>query len=495
MARALPYPGHSWFFNHHAPCYEADTFLTVLRIAREHHGQAGVGDQITSGMADSNLLTLNVRRDTGKAESWRDYQQAFAEIGAIYSTMVTRGKIIVAPLAMALLDGEIDYPQFLTIQALGYQYPNGLKRTVQRNLRIKLKGTRYAGLRTLIDVQLEAGVRLKPFLLLFQVMRKLVDLGASPFLTREEMQRFLVYEKDNSNASGVARRVLGFRQGRKPAPPPAGDTRNFNDIIAFLGKTSVFMEVEVPRALALKESDPQFLQRVDDLIATEAQRCYDFTSGTLDQARLWFGYYGSEDRLERMVDLVELSKEIGMENLLDDISEARFLREPPSLVERGKRRVGPYIRPKLTETRRPGIITAIKRERARRGHKELVDLMEAKIRGLGAIPKDSDFVDLFAEHAGKKYYFEMKTVNRINILSQIRQGMGQLYEYSYRYEGMRRPENVELCLITNVKPKIPGCPWLVDYIVYDRGINVCWKQNDRFVCPPSCEGVLKPFLN
>jgi hypothetical protein len=446
-------------------------------------------------MSKADLLTPNVRSDTGRPEAWRDYQQAFAEVGAVYSTMLTGGKIVVTPVAEALLDGEIDYPQFLTIQALRYQYPNGLKRTLQKNLKSKLKRTKYANLKTLIDVQLDAGIRLKPFLLLLQVMRHLIDLGASPYLTREEMQRFLVYESDNNHAEEVARRVLGFRQNRGPVPPIAGDSRNFNDIITFLGRTGIFKEIDVrPPALTLKDNAPEFLRRVDELMLNEMRSFYNFKSGALDEARSWFQYYGSRARLENLFDPLELSKEIGKENVLDDFSIVKHFEEPPPLVEIGYRRLAYITRPKMAEPRppRPPALTAILKEKGRRSHIELVKLMETKTKALRAVPQESELVDMFTKYAGKNYYFEMKTVNPANILNQVRRGISQLYEYSWVYEGKKRPGNVVLCLVFSAEPKYPS--WLIDYLIQDRGIVVCWRKGDRFTCPPSCEEILKPFL-
>mgnify|MGYP001582182601 CR=1 FL=1 len=95
----------------------------------------------------------------------------------------------------------------------------------------------------------------------------------------------------------------------------------------------------------------------------------------------------------------------------------------------------------------------------------------------GATPKEnSKSVDLLAEVWQRKYYFEMKTIRRSNTASQIRNGVAKLYEYSYLYERGNRT-NIVLVLVLNNKPRLR---WIVDYLIKDRNIHPCWRENSGF---------------
>lgn len=71
-------------------------------------------------------------------------------------------------------------------------------------------------------------------------------------------------------------------------------------------------------------------------------------------------------------------------------------------------------------------------EKARNlAHKELVSKMDAWLRRLGAIPKENDHIDLFADvPSDGSFIFEVKSGGE-NLLDQIRKGLSQLYEYRY----------------------------------------------------------------
>ena len=89
-------------------------------------------------MAAQGILTQNIRADSGRADAWRDYQQAWAEVGAVYSPVLTEWKVVVSPIGKALLTGDLTYQQFLTVQAVGYQYPNGAMRILHARVKAAL---------------------------------------------------------------------------------------------------------------------------------------------------------------------------------------------------------------------------------------------------------------------------------------------------------------------------------------------------------------------
>jgi hypothetical protein len=445
-------------------------------------------------MARQGILTQNIRADSGKADAWRDYQQAWAEVGAVHSSVLTGGKVVVSPIGKALLGGELSYPQFLSVQAVGYQYPNGAKRTLQPGVKGAL-GSQLRGLQTLIDVQLQAGMKLKPFLLCLQVMRQLAAIGKGAYLTRDELRRFLAYEKTNDRANELARGVAEYRS-RGGAPPPIGSSRNFDDIIAFLGKTSLFRESGLSSpAVALRDATPDGLALADRVISAELQTAafFVFNSGSIDESRKWFVHYGKAQRADALLDPLNLSKQVAEEDLMDDADSATDSGPPPELSEIGapKQASGAAHGPRERSSPEG---TAMLREKARKGHRELVALVEGLVRTAGGVPRENPkTVDIFTELGGRRYYFEMKTANRVNLLGQVRKGLSQLYEYSYRYEKGRPPAEVILCIVLNMKPSSPR--WLADYLVSDRKVNICWRVNGGFAYPDGCAGALGPILS
>ncbi len=121
-------------------------------------------------------------------------------------------------------------------------------------------------------------------------------------------------------------------------------------------------------------------------------------------------------------------------------------------------------------------LTRIKRQRRNLAHKELIDLMESWLRGIGASPQENDHIDLFAKIPGDgSFIFEMKSGGE-SLLEQIRKGLSQLYEYRYRYRNSIDDKNISLCLVLPENPT--SIPWITDYLCTDREINICWFDEE-----------------
>jgi hypothetical protein len=137
--------------------------------------------------------------------------------------------------------------------------------------------------------------------------------------------------------------------------------------------------------------------------------------------------------------------------------------------------------------------TRIKKQRRNLKHKELIDKMDAWLRRLGARPTENEHIDLFARipHDGS-FIFEMKSGGE-SILEQIRKGLSQLYEYRFRYRPMLGDSEISLCLVL---PESPGLiPWIIEYLVADREINVCWfDEEGNLAWPDPCDANLEVLL-
>lgn len=133
-------------------------------------------------------------------------------------------------------------------------------------------------------------------------------------------------------------------------------------------------------------------------------------------------------------------------------------------------------------------VTRLKREKANRDHARMVNMIATLARHSGGTPSENVFIDLFAELNGFKYIFEMKSCNSNNLLSQVRKGISQLYEYRFR----SNTGEAVLCLVLQSKPD----DWIIDYLVHDRGIHCCWLIDEiTFECHHESRIILAPFIN
>jgi len=135
-------------------------------------------------------------------------------------------------------------------------------------------------------------------------------------------------------------------------------------------------------------------------------------------------------------------------------------------------------------------VNEIKKEKADVIHHDLVALMAKKIVENGLTPKCNGFVDLCTKDGDTQYLFEMKSVRSKNMIAQVRKGISQLYEYRYRMD-MKDPF---LCLVLSREPSGKKFGWLIDYLVEDRKIHVCWRKKDRFECSPASTSAIGRFM-
>lgn len=128
--------------------------------------------------------------------------------------------------------------------------------------------------------------------------------------------------------------------------------------------------------------------------------------------------------------------------------------------------------------------TIIRREKANREHARILNMLAASLRLRYDDVYENTFIDLLANAGGQSFIFEIKSNNSRNVLSQIRKAIAQLYEYRYRSE---LPQAI-LCVVLQQKPPQD---WVIDYLLNDREILVCWLVDDvRLECPPQCHTAL-----
>jgi hypothetical protein len=128
--------------------------------------------------------------------------------------------------------------------------------------------------------------------------------------------------------------------------------------------------------------------------------------------------------------------------------------------------------------------TIVRREKANREHARILNMLAAQLRFHYTDVFENTFIDLFVETDEQSFIFEVKSNNNRNVLSQIRKAVAQLYEYRYR----RSQPQAKLCIVLQEKPLQE---WILDYLLNDREILVCWLVDDvRLECPAECHQVL-----
>ena len=128
--------------------------------------------------------------------------------------------------------------------------------------------------------------------------------------------------------------------------------------------------------------------------------------------------------------------------------------------------------------------TIIRREKANREHARILNMLAASLRLRYDDVFENTFIDLLVNANEQSFIFEVKSNNNKNVLSQIRKAIAQLYEYRYR---SKIPQAI-LCIVLQQKPPQD---WVIDYLLNDREILICWLVDDvRLECPTQCHATL-----
>lgn len=128
-------------------------------------------------------------------------------------------------------------------------------------------------------------------------------------------------------------------------------------------------------------------------------------------------------------------------------------------------------------------------DRANQAHTDLVNLVAARIREAGSIPKSNQFIDLATARDEGDYIFEMKSITNTNIASQVRRGISQLYEYRY----IQNKTNANLILVIE-SPLQGRFSWMEQYLENDRDIYLVWDGDGQLHARPQTREALR-FLN
>lgn len=474
-----PYPSYSWSINHHIkPATDSRTMYELLQAAYIFGKDGDYQNKITQYMIDEGYLTANVRKDAGKPQLWRDYQQILPEIGLIVSTRFTRG-ISITPMGLMWLDGLIGHSELITTQALKIQYPNGHKQTISTTQKEILQAQNISIPPTRVELDSVMGVSIKPAVLILRILTELQTITPNQaYITVDECAECLIPAKQNTDWPVC---VSALQQVRQSSVKKA-DSRRKRDVqewYRLLNLTDLFEIVSVQRSQAIRLSHiaiqniPQ-LQELCDYHEDTSTFWYPTTTDKTDLALSWFKHFGSPTiESEWIVPIEEQDDEYVVQNYpegLIEVDDTTTVDKEPSLNPQ------PYSRttnesetesePKSYKVDASKIVAGRQRQANRtRLHEEIVSILARRLHSSGYdVYEDRRSVDLLAVKADEQAILEVKTVNNRNMTRMLRLGVGQLSEYRYRhnYQTGIRPKGI---LVISSKRTFPD--WMLDYFEND----------------------------
>lgn len=480
MILPLPYPGYSWSITQHTgPGTDVTVLYGLLKAAQDYGGESEYQIKITDGLVKKGILTPNVRKDQGREQAWRDYQQILSELGLIVSTRFTNS-VVLTPIGLLLLDGLIGFSELLATQCFNYQYPNGHKQALSTAQKKLLRDAGMAVPATRTELDTSFGVLIKPAVLILRVLAEGVLRSEFNTISAAECLHALVPIKQNADWP------LGYDalKSLKGGTVPRSDTRRLRHVqewFRLIGVTDIFdVNDNVLSFTPLAHANLSALIDYADLHADPGQYWIPPTLERSEMGVSWFKYYGNPAMTKQWMqaeseidqDYIELNYPDGI--VQDDAADIEKMGWTSGLnltkvdYERYFNADARFSRPTIDP------------ERIEKGHRKRQEktLLHDKIVGLLAkryvnngysVFEDRNSVDLLAVKDDRHSILEVKTVTPRSLTNRIRSGVGQLCEYRYRREVEARVRPTSALVLSN-KAAFPQ--WMIDYFSDDLGIEL-----------------------
>lgn len=462
----------SWPFSQHAIALKPDNLIGLLSSSAIFEGHKNVGNKINLLLSQKNILTKNIR--AGKMDAWRDYQQILAEVGLIFSTRLDK-KIRLTEVGRLMLSNEIGFSELMSIQALRYQYPNGLKFSF-------------------IKDHINSGVLIKPGLLILRLLIELLKNNKKPFISIDQMQVHLLNIKNNSDWPKAYALLLN-----DPNPDNRINRharRNMQDWVKFLCATDLFVLYNDRNLNGITFSQYS-LSQIDILnkICSHGEMDNDFwipKSFEKEEVIKWFAHFGHIP-----IEYQEL--------LSDDLTEEYIVRNyfEKKYEEEDEHHSSITQKINLSELKGGHINSidisnnelineivntgALKRREKTKLHNEIVGKLAKYYSEKGfKVFEDKQSIDLAVMFHNKDIsIFEVKTATKRNLLNRSRLAIGQVMEYAYRYneqQGIYPQKNI----VFNVSMNNQN--WLKEYVNEHLKIGIVSfaGENKEIYLPKNC---------
>jgi hypothetical protein len=476
-----------------------DKLILVASIFNQFDGHIYNREAIVERFAEiSPRANLEVR----DVEKFRDEFSAYQSLFGIYRIEWngTAWMVRMGETAKRFLTGEEpNVAAFLLLQLLFLQFPNG--RGVQKHLpagRVSLQSNS----RTKTLEYIRSGLHVSPVRLICKALKADALLNGidshHPYVTVDEIYTLANDSRTNQTASPLiddVKTVLSeIRTGVKSVVPGENrfHTLNHTDFLEVSG-SSIYL-----RPAGSKEEQDEILAKLD-LINSLADQFEGFdTISTKDMLAAaiatveWEQYFDGMKRLtsEQVEVLTGIHPGENVVESDDVIPDNSTIRKKYPLKDRGTTFVS-YTSKNTAKSTDPEV-TRIRHQRSALAHRVLLNKLDQFIRERGAIPQESEHIDLYAKIPDDgSFLFEVKSVTSENLLSQTRKGVSQLYEYRYRYQD-EIGKDVVLCLVYPNEPT--EIDWLEDYLCIDRQIAVCWFDQNELRYASQCATQVKSLL-
>jgi len=470
----LPYNGYSWNFSQHAIALKPDNLFSLLSAASLFEGKSSFSSEINLVLKKQGVLTDNIRDN--KLDAWRDYQQILAETGLICSTKLEK-RLQITEAGRLLLSGEIGFSELMSIQALRYQYPNGLKMSFQ-------------------EQQCEKGVFIKPGTLILRILIELFKLGKTPLLNIDQCQNFLLPVTKNEDW------VEAFHKIKNNSATSISNNkharRNIQDWFKFLNTTDIFDTFVKDRKtwVTLSAKSKRDIAKLESLCSLGENKSKFWLAEPKNKIHnvSWFFEFGHIPTQYYTI----LDSELEQEYITENFFGSEIIEDDDAIITS---KIG------LTEIPDDGIpeISAldannikhkiksgfIKRREKTKLHNNIINTLAAYYKNKGfRVYDDKQSIDLAVEFSKNDIsIFEVKTATLRNLIARSRLAVGQITEYGYRYLqdfGLEPQKNI----VFNVD--MDKQPWLAEYVneYLDIGLVSVLGNEKKIYLPSACNSAI-----
>ncbi len=462
---SLPYPGYRWSMNQHMGVINSVTLYQLLWAANAFRQNADPAYDINNYLNTNNILTANVRVDSGQPDGWRDYQQVLSELGLIISTRIHR-EITLTPIGQAYLEETLSYSEMMTLQALRYQFPNGHKTTISPTLRSQLSGTQFSNVSTVTELQIQTGVRVRPAVLVWKVLRELAQRNEIPSLTNVEVETFLVPCTSHNDLSLLVRAIISSRQRNERLQ---GASRQTQEWMRFLLMTPLFHRPRqgVITISAFGNSAAPDIDAICDRL--EEHETFWMPSSSSDISLInWYMAYGGIDISVNLIDTAELDEESPTEGNaekdepLSEISSINLRRfSSDNLIGNEP--------PEASNSRQDVVYDRQSSVRQHILHDHMVAMIaHVSVANGGEVFDDPQSLDLLIKFKAHEFLVEVKSVNPRTFVNRLRLALGQLLHYEYlRSQQSQVPRRKVVAFPALLRPTNWAIPFIRDFMDYD----------------------------
>jgi hypothetical protein len=398
-----------------------------------------------------------------------------------------------------LCSTEPDVESFCRMQLSLFQYPNGAGGSQNPNGTVRIQ----SNIKKDTIREISNNIRINPLRLIckcFVALREFDNLDLSSIiLTYRDIYMLMNDDRINNSFSPDMNVLVNVLHEYRDVRPPAWTNKmtNFKRNFHVLEWTGLFSQHKNGRAtVGLKIATNDISKAYSYIVAIsrmthdfcDFETCYNSVNIVDNVERVisssgWGKYF---DALAMPMSMLsELSDGIDSTDVM--LSDWPIGAIPPTgqsfpelIVFQSDRRRTFISSGKVTDPHE----TMVRREKANREHTRILARLATLLRLKSYSAYENVFIDLYVDANGQPFIFEVKSNNSKNVLSQIRKAIAQLYEYRYRSQ---IPSAI-LCIVLQQKPPQE---WVIDYLLNDRKIMLCWLVDDvRLECPEQCRAVL-----